>query len=60
MLRRNGVVDTVIVDLGLMNNRYAEVRSGLNEGDMVITGSTADALPAQKTQQQGLLSSGKS
>ena len=34
--------------MGLMNDRYAEVKSGLEEGDMVITGSSRDLLPSEK------------
>ena len=44
ILDENGVPQTVIVEIGLMNNRYAEVLSGLKDGDLVITGSTGDTL----------------
>ena len=30
-----------------MNDREAEVKSGLSEGELVITGSSADLLPSQ-------------
>lgn len=43
----NGVPMLVTVKLGLMNDRYAEVKSGLEEGQLVITGSNADLLPSQ-------------
>ncbi|MDK2919038.1 MAG: HlyD family secretion protein [Candidatus Petromonas sp.] len=43
----NGQPKVVPVKLGLMNDRVAEVKSGLEEGDMVITGSSADLLPSQ-------------
>lgn len=35
------------VTLGLMNDRYAEVLDGLEEGDLVITGSSNDLLPSE-------------
>lgn len=47
ILQPNGVPKVVPVELGLMNDRVAEVKSGLEEGWLVITGSTADLLPSQ-------------
>ncbi|KGG80958.1 RND transporter [Caloranaerobacter azorensis H53214] len=47
VLEPNGTVKAVPVKLGLMNDRYAEVKSGLKEGDLVITGSSADILPSE-------------
>ncbi len=47
VLGQNDKVKLVPIKLGLMNDRYAEVKSGLNEGDLVITGSSADILPSQ-------------
>lgn len=38
---------TVPVKLGLMNDKIAEVKEGLKEGDKVVTGSSADLLPSQ-------------
>jgi hypothetical protein len=46
------------VELGLMNDRFAEVKSGLAEGDLVITGSTADLLPSQTIKSDSLLPGG--
>lgn len=43
----NNVPKLVTVKLGLMNDRYAEVKSGLEEGQLVVTGSNADLLPSQ-------------
>jgi len=43
----DGVPKVVPVELGLMNDRVAEVKSGLEEGQLVITGSTVDLLPSQ-------------
>jgi RND family efflux transporter MFP subunit len=47
ILNKDGTTKVVTVKLGLMNDRVAEVQSGLNEGDLVITGSSADVLPSQ-------------
>lgn len=58
VLPENGVPQVVKVDLGLMNDRYAEVSSGLEAGQLVVTGSTADLLPSQHIQSKdGLLPS---
>lgn len=48
VLDEDGTVRMVQVRLGLMNDRYAEVLDGLEEGDLVITGSSADLLPSQQ------------
>ena len=48
ILDANDETQVVNVELGLMNDRYAEVKSGLEEGDIVITGSSRDLLPSQK------------
>ncbi|GAW92623.1 RND family efflux transporter MFP subunit [Calderihabitans maritimus] len=50
ILQPDGMVKVVPVQLGLMNDRVAEVKSGLEEGQLVITGSTADLLPSQRIQ----------
>ncbi|RKD34597.1 efflux RND transporter periplasmic adaptor subunit [Thermohalobacter berrensis] len=42
----DGTTKVVSVKLGLMNDRVAEVKNGLNEGDLVVTGSTDDLLPS--------------
>lgn len=47
ILDADGEAQVVNVELGLMNDRYAEVKSGLEEGDLVITGSSRDLLPSQ-------------
>lgn len=52
ILQPNGVPKVVSVELGLMNDRVAEVKSGLKEGQLVITGSTEDLLPSQHIQSQ--------
>jgi multidrug efflux pump subunit AcrA (membrane-fusion protein) len=47
ILDPDGTVRMVDIKLGLMNDRYAEVISGVEEGELVITGSSADLLPSQ-------------
>lgn len=49
VLNPDGTVSTVAIEIGLSNSRQAEVKSGLKEGQVVITGSTADMLPSQST-----------
>jgi multidrug efflux pump subunit AcrA (membrane-fusion protein) len=39
-----GVPKLVEVQIGLINDRVAEIQSGLNEGDLAITGSSLDRL----------------
>lgn len=40
-------VETVEIEVGLMNDMYVEVLSGLEEGQLVVTGSTTDLMPSQ-------------
>jgi HlyD family secretion protein len=47
ILNEDGTTKVVSVKIGLMNDNVAEVKSGVNEGDLVITGSSADVLPSQ-------------
>jgi HlyD family secretion protein len=47
VLNKDGTTKVVSLKLGLMNDKVAEVKSGVNEGDLVITGSSADVLPSQ-------------
>ncbi|KKM09904.1 RND transporter [Clostridiales bacterium PH28_bin88] len=55
ILLPDGTTKVVAVELGLMNDRVAEVKSGLEEGQLVITGSTADLLPSQRIQSKDAL-----
>ncbi|MDI6706975.1 MAG: efflux RND transporter periplasmic adaptor subunit [Bacillota bacterium] len=55
VLDKDGSVRLVEIKLGLMNDRYAEVISGLEEGELVITGSSADLLPSQHIKSDTLL-----
>lgn len=48
VLEENDAVRMVQVRLGLLSDRYAEVTDGLEEGQLVITGSSADLLPSQQ------------
>lgn len=59
ILLPDGTTKVVAVELGLMNDRIAEVKSGLEEGQLVITGSTADLLPSQRIKSQDSLLPGK-
>lgn len=47
VLGEDNLVKLVNVKLGLMNDRYAEVESGLEVGNKVVTGSSEDILPSQ-------------
>ncbi len=47
VLNDDGTVSVVAIEVGLMNSRQAEVRSGLEEGQLVITGSTSDIVPSE-------------
>lgn len=47
ILNSDGTTKEVTLELGLMNDRYAEVKSGLKEGDLVVLGSSEDILPSQ-------------
>lgn len=40
-------VEIVEIEVGLMNDMYVEVLSGLEEGQLVVTGSTKDLMPSQ-------------
>ena len=57
ILQEDGTPKVVTVELGLMNDRFAEVKSGLEEGEKVVTGSSADLLPSQKIKSNSILPS---
>jgi len=40
-------VEIIEIETGLMNDMYVEVLSGLEEGQLVVTGSTKDLMPSQ-------------
>lgn len=55
ILKPDGTTSVVPLKLGLINDKVAEVKEGLKEGDMVVTGSTADLLPSQHIKSEGAL-----
>jgi macrolide-specific efflux system membrane fusion protein len=42
VLNADGTVESRSVDVGLIASDYAEIRSGVSEGETVVTGSSAD------------------
>ncbi|MDI9495777.1 MAG: efflux RND transporter periplasmic adaptor subunit [Bacillota bacterium] len=46
-------VEAVEIEVGLMNDMYVEVLSGLEEGQLVVTGSTKDLMPSQSVPENG-------
>jgi multidrug efflux pump subunit AcrA (membrane-fusion protein) len=52
VLNPDGTLKVVTIEIGLMNDRFAEVKSGLEEGELVVTGSSADLLPSQHIRTQ--------
>lgn len=47
ILKDDGTVETVEIEVGLMNDKIVEVLSGLEEGQKVVTGNSSDLLPSQ-------------
>ncbi len=47
ILNSDNQPEAVEIEVGLMNNKYVEVLSGLEEGQLVVTGSTKDLMPSQ-------------
>lgn len=61
VLNDDGVTTKIVpVKLGLMNDRFAEIKSGLEEGDKVVVGSSDDLLPSQHIKSEGGLLPDKS
>jgi len=48
VMNEAGEVEVIEIEAGLMNDKYVEVLSGLEEGQQVVTGSTKDLMPSQK------------
>ena len=48
ILKEDGTTEVVPVEVGLMNEFMAEIKSGLEEGQLVVVGSSADLLPARE------------
>lgn len=51
VLRETGEIEVVEIEVGLMNDRMVEVLSGLEEGQLVVTGSTRDLMPSESVEQ---------
>ena len=47
ILKDDESVEIMTIETGLMNDRYVEIISGLEEGNLVITGSSSDLLPSE-------------
>ncbi len=47
VLKEDGTVEKVKIKDGLMNDMYVEVVEGLEEGQLVVTGSSSDILPSE-------------
>ncbi|MDD4088923.1 MAG: efflux RND transporter periplasmic adaptor subunit, partial [Tissierellia bacterium] len=47
ILLEDNQVEIVEIETGLMNDMHVEVLSGLEEGQLVVTGSTKDLMPSQ-------------
>jgi macrolide-specific efflux system membrane fusion protein len=53
VLNADGTTRRVPVDVGLVTNTMAEIKSGLNEGAAVVTGTTADLVGNSSTTGRG-------
>lgn len=47
VLTEGNEVEIVEIEVGLMNDMFVEILSGLEEGQLVVTGSTKDLMPSQ-------------
>ncbi|WP_326909406.1 efflux RND transporter periplasmic adaptor subunit [Sedimentibacter sp. MB31-C6] len=47
IINENEEVEVIEIEVGLMNDMQVEVLSGLEEGQLVVTGSTKDLMPSQ-------------
>jgi len=47
IITEDGTVEVVEIEVGLMNDLQVEVLNGLEEGQLVVTGSTKDLMPSQ-------------
>ncbi|MEG2018320.1 MAG: efflux RND transporter periplasmic adaptor subunit [Clostridium sp.] len=55
VLNKDGIATAVEIEIGLMNDRYVEVLSGLEEGQEVVTGSSGDLMPSQSVDKDNSL-----
>jgi len=49
VLKDDNTTEVAEIEIGLMNDRYVEVLSGLEEGQKVVTGSIQDLLPSEES-----------
>lgn len=47
ILNKDNQPEVVEIETGLMNDKYVEILGGLEEGQLVVTGSTKDLMPSQ-------------
>ncbi len=47
ILKEDGTIESVEIEVGLMNDKVVEVLSGLEEGQQVVTGNSSDLMPSQ-------------
>ena len=55
ILNEEGIAEVVEIETGLMNDMYVEILSGLEEGQLVVTGSTKDLMPSQSVPENDTL-----
>lgn len=55
ILNADGQAEVVEIETGLMNDMLVEVLSGLEEGQLVVTGSTNDLMPSQSVPENDTL-----
>ena len=55
ILKEDNQVEVVEIETGLMNDMYVEVLSGLEEGQLVVTGSTKDLMPSQSVPESDII-----
>jgi multidrug efflux pump subunit AcrA (membrane-fusion protein) len=55
ILKEDNQVEVVEIETGLMNDMYVEVISGLEEGQLVVTGSTKDLMPSQSVPESDII-----
>lgn len=59
ILKEDGSTELVEIEVGLMNDRYVEVKSGLEVGQKVVVASKNDLMPSQKVENDSSLIPGQ-
>lgn len=59
ILKEDGTVEAIEIEIGLMNDRYVEALSGIEEGQLVVTGSSGDLMPSQSVDNNNSIIPGK-